>query len=351
MRSGYHQLSVQEEDILKMAFKTSYGHYEFLVMPSGLTNAPIAFMDLMNRVFRPYLDHFVIVFIDDILVYSQSLKGIYVDPRKVEAVVNWVQPTSVTEVRSFLGLAGYYCRFVEGFSTIAAPLTRLMRKGVKFVWTEEYGQIFQELKKQLTTTPVLDFLNNTGNFVIYKLASVVFALKIWQHYLYGETCQILTDHKSLKMAYLPLLVELRKDGVELGMSQQGGLLASLHVRPILVERVIATQLEDPTLCMIRLKVENSMRTDYAVKEDGALVTGTRLCIPTNDDLKREIMERLTVQPILYTRVVLRYIGHYLKAERQRPYGLMQPLSIPEWNWEHITIDFVFKLPLASRGHD
>ncbi|BBH02423.1 transposable element gene [Prunus dulcis] len=75
MRSGYHQLSVQEEDILKMAFKTSYGHYEFLVMPSGLTNAPIAFMDLMNRVFRPYLDHFVIVFIDDILVYSQSLKG------------------------------------------------------------------------------------------------------------------------------------------------------------------------------------------------------------------------------------------------------------------------------------
>ncbi|BBN68030.1 transposable element gene [Prunus dulcis] len=183
-------------------------------MPFGLTNAPAAFMDLMNRVFRPYLDHFVIVFIDDILVYSRTLEGhkkhlrlvlktlrrkqlyakfskcqfwldrvdflghvisaegIYVDPRKVEAIVNWVQPTSVTEVRSFLGLAGYYRRFVEGFSSIAAPLTRLTRKDVNFEWTEKCEQSFQELKKRLTTAPVLALPDNSGNFVIYSDASL-----------------------------------------------------------------------------------------------------------------------------------------------------------------------------------
>ena len=170
LRSGYHQLRIRESDIPKTAFRTIYGHYEFLVMSFGLTNAPAAFMDLMNRVFRPYLNRFVIVFINDILVYSRSeleherhlglvlqtlrqyqlyakfskcefwlsrvgflehvvsADGIYVDPQKVEAVANWEQPTTVTEVWSFLGLAGYYRRFIEGFSKIAGPLHCLTRK-------------------------------------------------------------------------------------------------------------------------------------------------------------------------------------------------------------------------------
>ncbi|GJZ22804.1 putative reverse transcriptase domain-containing protein [Tanacetum coccineum] len=132
LRSGYHQLRVREQDISKTAFRTRYGHYEFLVMPFGLTNAPAVFMDLMNRVFHEYLDKFVIVFIDDILVYSKSEEeheqhlriqtgsfGIH----KVEAITKWPRPTTVTEVRSFLGLAGYYRRFVEGFSRLALPLT------------------------------------------------------------------------------------------------------------------------------------------------------------------------------------------------------------------------------------
>ena len=178
LRSGYHQLKIRREDIPKTAFRTRYGHYEFLVLPFGLTNAPAAFMDLMNRVFKPYLDKFVVVFIDDILIYSKihvehgerlrivlqtlrthqlyaklskcefwlnsvsflghviSKEGVRVDPKKVEAVSNWSRPTNVTEIHNFLGIAGYYRRFVKDFSRIYAPLTRLIRKQVKFEWDD-----------------------------------------------------------------------------------------------------------------------------------------------------------------------------------------------------------------------
>ncbi|GJS84754.1 putative reverse transcriptase domain-containing protein [Tanacetum coccineum] len=139
LRSGYHQLRVHEDDIPKTTFRTRYGHFEFTVMPFGLTNAPAVFMDLMNRVCRPYLDKFVIVFIDDILIYSKTQEehflghvingnGIHVDPSKIEAVKNWKAPRTPTEVRSFLGLAGYYRRFIENFSKIAKSLTILTQK-------------------------------------------------------------------------------------------------------------------------------------------------------------------------------------------------------------------------------
>ena len=181
----------------KTAFRTQYGHYEFLVMPFGLTNAPTAFMDLMNRVFRPYVDKFLVVFLDDILVYSKdvqeheqhlklvpqklrekklyaklnkcdfwlkevsflghivSAEGIRVDPTKIEAVVNWKPPRNVTEVRSFLGLTSYYRRFVRGFSVIASPLTKLIRRGIKFEWTDKCQTSFEQLKRMLVEAPVL----------------------------------------------------------------------------------------------------------------------------------------------------------------------------------------------------
>ncbi|GJT37886.1 putative reverse transcriptase domain-containing protein [Tanacetum coccineum] len=151
LRSGYHQLRVREEDILKTAFRTRYGHYEFQVMPFGLTNAPAVFMDLMNRVCKPYLDKFVIVFIDDILIYSKNkeeheghlklilellkkeeLKGIHVDPAKIDSIKDWASPKNPTEIRQFLGLTGYYRRFIEGFSKIAKSMTKLTQKNVKF---------------------------------------------------------------------------------------------------------------------------------------------------------------------------------------------------------------------------
>ena len=178
LKSGYHQLRVHDEDVSKTTFRTRYEHFEFLVMPFRLTNAPAAFMDIMNRIFRPYLDKFVITFIKDILIYSGSgeehakrlrivlqtlrehrlyaklskcqfwldsvaflghivsTEGVSVDPQKVEAILNWKPPTSVTEIRSFLGLAEYYRKFVEGFSKIATPLTRLTRKEEPFLWLE-----------------------------------------------------------------------------------------------------------------------------------------------------------------------------------------------------------------------
>jgi hypothetical protein len=174
LRSGYHQVRIKEEDISKTAFRTRYGHYEFTVVPFGLSNAPIVFMCLMNGVFREYLDKFVNVFLYDILIYSKSEKehehhlrmvlqvlrehqlyaklrkrsfyqkqihylghiiskdGITVDLEKIEAIREWSAPKNVTEVRSFMGLTGYYRRFIEGFSKIAHPITSLLKKGVKF---------------------------------------------------------------------------------------------------------------------------------------------------------------------------------------------------------------------------
>ncbi|KAL0463318.1 UNVERIFIED_CONTAM: Retrovirus-related Pol polyprotein from transposon [Sesamum latifolium] len=173
LRSRYHQLKIKTDDIPKTAFRTRYEHYEFLVMPFGLTNAPATFMNLMNRVFKQHLNKFGVVFIDDILVYSPSEqeheehlmvvlqtlrekqlyaklskcefwlksvaflghiiseKGVTMDPKKVEAIVDWPRPMNVGEVRSFVGLAGYYKKFIEGFSKIAMPLTRLTQKRVK----------------------------------------------------------------------------------------------------------------------------------------------------------------------------------------------------------------------------
>ncbi|GJX20949.1 putative reverse transcriptase domain-containing protein [Tanacetum coccineum] len=160
LRSGYHQLRVREEYIPKTAFRTHYGHCKFQVMPFGLTNAPAVFMDLMNRVCKPYLDRFMIVFIDDILIYSKSRKeheghlkykflghvidseGIHVDPTKIESIKDWASPKTPTEIHQFLGLAGYYRRFIEGFSKIARPMTKLTQKSVKFDWGEKAEAAF-----------------------------------------------------------------------------------------------------------------------------------------------------------------------------------------------------------------
>jgi hypothetical protein len=252
--------------------------YEFVVIPFGLTNAPVVFMSLMNGVFRKYLDHFVQVFLDDILIYSKneieheehlrivlsflrenklygklskcsffqkeihylghiiSDEGISVDPEKVKAIMEWPVPKNAHEVRSFMGLAGYYRRFVEGFSKIAKPITMLQCKGVRYEWTEECDRAFIELKRLLTSALILrvpdmkkEFtvctdaskqglgavLMQDGGVIAYasrklkkheelyathdlELAAVMLALKIWRNYLVGRSFELKTNHQSLK---------------------------------------------------------------------------------------------------------------------------------------------------------
>ncbi|GKF03492.1 putative reverse transcriptase domain-containing protein, partial [Tanacetum coccineum] len=197
LRSGYHQLRVREEDIPKTAFRTHYDHYEFQVMPFGLTNEPAVYMDLMNRVYKPYLDKFMIVFIDDILIYSKNReeqeghlklilellkkeelyakfskcefwipkvqflehvidsKGIHVDPVKIESIKDWASPKSPTKIHQFLGLVGYYRRFIEAFSKIAKSMTKLTQKNVKFDWGEKEETAFQLIKQKLCSAPIL----------------------------------------------------------------------------------------------------------------------------------------------------------------------------------------------------
>jgi hypothetical protein len=197
LRPGYHQMRIRPSDIPKTAFSTRYGLYEFTVMSFGLTNSPAYFMNLMNKVFMEYLDRFVVVFIDDILIYSKSDSnneehlrlvlqklrdnqlyakfskcefwlgevpflghiisngGISVFPDKVKEIMEWSIPTIVTEIRSFLGLAGYYRRFIEGFSKIAMPMTSLLEKGREFKWDEKCQDSVDQLKKRLMSPPVL----------------------------------------------------------------------------------------------------------------------------------------------------------------------------------------------------
>jgi hypothetical protein len=208
LRLGYHQLKIWESDIPKTAFRTRYGLYEYTVMSFGLTNA-----HLMNKVFMEYLDKFVVVFIDDILIFSKteeehekhlrmilekvrsnqlyvkfskcefwltevaflghviSTGGISVDPSKVKDVLNWMPPTNASEIHSFLGLAGYYRRFIKDFSKITKPMTRLLEKNKDFDWTEECQVSFEELKKRLTSAPVLILPDITRKFDIYYDAS------------------------------------------------------------------------------------------------------------------------------------------------------------------------------------
>ncbi|GJR62439.1 putative reverse transcriptase domain-containing protein [Tanacetum coccineum] len=213
LRSGHHKLKVREADISKTAFRTRYGHYEFQVMPFGLINAPAVFMDLMNRVCKPYLDKFMIVFIDDILIYSKNKQeheehlkqilellkkeelyakfskcefwipkvqflghvidseGIHVDPAKIESIKDWTSPKSPTEIRQFLGLAGYYRRFIEGFLKIAKPMTKLTQKKVKFEWGDKQETAFQLLKQKLCSAPILALPEGSEDFIAYCDAS------------------------------------------------------------------------------------------------------------------------------------------------------------------------------------
>ena len=232
---------MKEGDEWKTAFKTKFGLYEWLVMPFGLTNAPSTFMRLMNHVLKEFIGKFVVVYFDDILIYSTSLEhhilhvksvfdvlrrerlyanaekcifysdqliflgfvisaqGIHVDDEKVKAIREWPTPTSISEVRSFHGLASFYRRFVKDFSTIAAPLTEIIKKSVRFTWGIGIGAALLQEKR-----PIAYFSEKLKgaqlNYSTYdkELLALVRSLEVWQHYLLPKEFVIHTDHESLK---------------------------------------------------------------------------------------------------------------------------------------------------------
>jgi hypothetical protein len=507
LRSGYHQIRVKPEDIPKTAFRTRYGHYEYAVMPFGVSNAPGVFMEYMNRIFHSYLDQFVVVFIDDILVYSKSeaehaehlkivlqvLKdnklfanlskcefwlrevsflghvissgGIAVDPSKVDAVLQWDTPKSVTEIRSFLGLAGYYRRFIEGFSRLALPLTQLTRKGHAFVWNKICEESFQALKQRLTSAPVLILPSSNESFVVYcdaskmglggvlmqkgqvvaytsrqlkthernypthdlELAAVVFVLKVWRHYLYGSRFEVFSDHKSFKYLFsqkelnmrqrrwleflkdydfelnyhpgkanvvadalsrkslhmstlmakeIELIEQFRDFSLVCKVTTNSVKLGMLQLTSGILEEIRAGQKVDLKLIDLLELIKQGKAIDFEVDGNGTMRFQGRVCVPDVPELEKRILEEghrsnLSIHPgatkmyqdlkgMFWWPGMKKEVANFAyacltcqksKVEHQKPIGLLQPLSIPEWKWDSIAMDFVTGLPRTSAGHD
>ncbi|GJX70383.1 putative reverse transcriptase domain-containing protein [Tanacetum coccineum] len=389
LRSGYHQLRVREQDIPRTAFRTRYGHYEFQVMPFGLTNAPAVFMDLMNRVCKPYLDKFVIVFIDDILIYSKDKKeheehlkailellkkeklyakfskcefwipkvqflghvidsrGIHVDPAKIESIKDWASPKTPTEIRQFLGLAGYYRRFIEGFSKIAKSMTKLTQKGIKFDWGEKEENAFQLIKQKLCSAPILALPEGIENFVVYCDAS--HKLELLSDYdcnirYHPGKENVVADALSRKERIEPLRVQALVMTIGLDLPKQ-----------ILEAQIEALKLEN----LENEDVGGMIRKDIPKEKleprvDGTLCLNGRSCLPCYGDLRSVIMHeshklKYSIHPgseKMYQDMkklywwpnmkadIATYVSKCLtcarvKAEHQRPSGLLVQPAIPE----------------------
>ncbi|GJX00766.1 putative reverse transcriptase domain-containing protein [Tanacetum coccineum] len=349
---GYHQLQVWEVNILKMAFRTRYGHYEFQVMPFGLTNTPAIFMYLTNQVCKPYLDEFVIVFIDDILIYSKNKKeheehlkailellkkeelyakfskceswiskvqflghvidsqGIHVDPAKIEFIKDWASPKTPTEIRQFLGLAGYYRKFIEGFSKIAKSMPKLTQKGVKFDWGDKQeasfamrrikglGAVLMQREKVISyASRQLEI--HEENYTNHNLE--LGSLNMRQRHWLG----LLSDY-DYEIRYHPGKANVVADA----------LSRKERIKPLRVQALAMTIGLD--LFKQILNAQTKARKPENIKNEDVRGVGCHVMV---------------------------------KAEHQKPSGLLVQPKIPQWKWDNITMDFVMKLPKSSQGCD
>ncbi|GJS63738.1 putative reverse transcriptase domain-containing protein [Tanacetum coccineum] len=426
--SGYHQLRVREQDIPKMAFRTWYGHYEFQVMPFGLTNAPA-----IPKV--QFLGHVI------------DCQGIHVDPAKIESIKDWASPKTPTEIHQFLGLAGYYRRFIEGFSKIAKPMTKLTQKKVAFEWGDKQEAAFQTLGNKLCSAPILALPQGAENFIVYcdashkglgavlmqnekviayasrqlkiheknytthdlELGVVVFALKIWRHYLYGTKCMVFIDHKSLQHIldqkelnmrqrhWLELLsdydCEIRYHPGKANVVADA-LSRKERIKPLRVRALVMTISLDLPKQILNAQTEaqkpenlknedvgGMIRRDITKEKlepraDGTLCLNGRSWLPCYGDLRTVIMHeshksKYSIHPgsdKMYQDMkklywwpnmkadIATYVSKCLtcarvKAEHQRPSGLLVQPEIPQWKWDNITMDFIIKLPKSSQGYD
>ncbi|WVZ80614.1 hypothetical protein U9M48_028073 [Paspalum notatum var. saurae] len=452
LRSGYHQIKVREEVIPKTAFSTRYGLYEYLVMSFGLTNAPAFFMYLMNSVFMNELDKFVVVFIDDILVYSKnekeheehlrivlsrlrehklyakfskcafwlkevaflghilSAKGVAVDPSKVEDVLNWKQPQTVIEIRSFLGLADITKSFDVHCDASGS--------GLGCVLMQE-GRVIAYASSQLRKHEV--------NYLTHdlELLAVVYALKKWRHYLLGNTCHIYTNHKSLKYIFTqPELnmrqrrwLELIKDYdlevhyhpskanvvadalsrkahcnfiearptvrvlcCEIGEIEMPTVLEAelynLVLELTIKDQIIAAQRQDKGMAHIRDKINEQKKACFKLDKEGVMWFKNRIVVPKDMELRKTILDEahtsmFTMHPgsnklyqdlkqkFWWTRMkreIAKYVSECdvcqrVKADHLKPAGMLQPLAVPAWKWEDIHMDFIVGLPRTQKGYD
>ncbi|GJS68097.1 putative reverse transcriptase domain-containing protein [Tanacetum coccineum] len=385
LRSGYHQLRVREEDIPKTAFRTRYGHYEFQVMYFGLTNALAVFMDLMNR----------------------ADLGIVLKKEELYAKFSkyWASPKTPTEIRQFLGLAGYYRRFIEGFSKIAKSMTKLTQKGVKFDWGDKQEAAFQLLKQKLCSAPILALPEGSEDFIAYCDASkkglgAVLMQREKRHYLYGTKCTVFTDHKSLQhildqkelnmrqRRWLELLsdydCEIRyhpgKANVVADALSRKEREPPLRVRALVMtigldlpKQILKAQTEARKPENIKsedvggMLVENSKDPEKLRMEklepraDGTLTVimheshKSKYSIHPGSDKMYQDIKKLYWWPNMKANIAT-YVSKCLtcakvKAEHKRPSGLLVQPEIPQWKWDNITMDFVTKLPKSSQGYD
>ncbi|GJU07535.1 putative nucleotidyltransferase, ribonuclease H [Tanacetum coccineum] len=408
----YHQLKIREEDISKTAFRTRYRHYEFIVMPFGLTNASIAFMDLMNWVCRPMLDKLVIVFIDDILIYSKSAKdhetqlrqvlSIKVDLAKINAIMNWEQPKTPIEIRSFLGLV--LKQKLSPTSVLVLPKGNddmevycdASSNGIGYVLIQR-GRVIayasRQLKKHKEEYPTHDL----------ELAAVVFALKLWRHYIYGVKIKIFTDHKSLKyffdqrdlnmrqrrwldlvkdydceILYHPGKANVVADALSRKTRHDSLLVKSLQmvITPDFYEHIKTVQHEAWENGDVNSERLVGQVHKLVVDSRGLRTRFGRIWIPNNKELKKLLLDeahksKYSIHPgatkMYYNlkpdywwpgmkRDIVKYVEQCLtclqvKTEHQQPYGKLQPLEIPVWKWEKITMDLITKLPKTPRQCD
>ncbi|GJR50700.1 putative reverse transcriptase domain-containing protein [Tanacetum coccineum] len=394
LRSGYHQLRVREEDIPKTAFRTRYGHYEFQVMSFGLTNAPAVFMDLMNRVCKPYLDKFVIVFIDDILIYSKSKKeheehlrqilkllkkeelyakfskcefwisrvqflghvidyrGIHVDPAKIESIKDWTSPKTPTEIHQFLGLAGYYRRFIKGFSKIAnAPILALPEGSEDFIAycdasKKGLGAVLMQREKLLSDYDCkIRYHPGKANFVADTLSKK-------EREPLRVRALVMTIGLDLPKQILKAQTEARKPE-NIKKEDVGGILVENSKDP---EKLRTEKLEpraDGTMCLNGrswLPCYGDLRTVIMHESHKS-----KYSIHPGSDKMYQDMKKLYWWPNMKANIAT-YVSKCLtcakvKAEHQRPSGLLVQPEIPQWKWDNITMDFVTKLPKSSQGYD